>query len=221
MRFTENDLLIFDTSSLLDLYRHPIITSKKILEYFKEYSNRIWIPAQVKKEFYKNINNVKNINMYKKFNDLTKKEAKKLEQKLLKYINNYSKSKFSELHVLENDIKHNFANIYTKIDEYSNSLKNEKDIYKDFILNEVDVFFDELFSGNQVGVETNVVELMNILREGELRYKYKIAPGYEDEKTKKGIDKFGDLIAWKQIIDKSKTSIENKIYFITSDNKPD
>lgn len=221
MRFTENDLLIFDTSSLLDLYRHPIITSKKILEYFKEYSNRIWIPAQVKKEFYKNINNVKNINMYKKFNDLTKKEAKKLEQKLLKYINNYSKSKFSELHVLENDIKHNFANIYTKIDEYSNSLKDEKDIYKDFILNEVDVFFDELFSGNQVGVETNVVELMNILREGELRYKYKIAPGYEDEKTKKGIDKFGDLIAWKQIIDKSKTSIENKIYFITSDNKPD
>lgn len=221
MGFTENDLLIFDTSSLLDLYRHPIITSKKILEYFKEYRDRIWIPAQVKKEFDKNIKTVRNVDMYKKFNNSTKKEAKKLEQILLKYINNYSKSKFSELHLLEKDIKCNFKNISTKIDEYCNSLKHEKDIYKDFILKEVDVFFDNLFSSNQVGEEINVVELLNILREGELRYKYKIAPGYEDEKTKSGIDKFGDLIIWKQIINKAKSCKESKIYFITSDNKPD
>lgn len=221
MIFTKNDLLIFDTSSLLDLYRHPIITSKRILECLKEYRNRIWIPSQVKKEFYNNINKAKNVDMYKKFNDSTKKEAKRLEQVLLKYINNYSKSKFSKLSVLENDIKENFLNIYKKIDDYSNSLNNEKELYKNFILTEVDGFFNELFSSNQVGAETNVVELMEILREAELRYRYKIAPGYEDEKTKDGVDKFGDLIVWKEIINKSKDTTERNIYFITSDNKTD
>ena len=95
MMFTNNDLLIFDTSSLLDLYRHPIINSKRILDYLKEYNDRIWIPARVKEEFYRN-KSVKNINMYKKFKESTKKETLKLEQKLLRHINEYSKSRFSK-----------------------------------------------------------------------------------------------------------------------------
>ncbi|MCY9160064.1 PIN-like domain-containing protein [Bacillus atrophaeus] len=58
------------------------------------------------------------------------------------------------------------------------------------------------------------------MKEGELRYRYKLPPGYEDA-TKDGIDKFGDLIFWKQILNKS-SNIENKyIILVTSDVKPD
>lgn len=219
--FSDNDLLIFDTSALLDLYRHPIIASKRILECLRENNNRIWIPAQVKVEYNKNVKNVKNVDMYKKFNKDSKKEAKRLEKQLLNYINNYSKSKFSSLSLLETDINKNFANIFTAIDKYSESLKPEEEVYKNFVLDEVDAYLNELLSGDKSGKETNIVELINILKEGELRYKYKIAPGYKDAEKKSGIDKFGDLIVWKQIIEKAKSSKENRIFFITSDNKPD
>lgn len=54
-----------------------------------------------------------------------------------------------------------------------------------------------------------------------LRYRYNLPPGYEDAKTKEGIDKFGDLIMWKQIIKKSPEITKKHIIFVTSDTKPD
>ncbi|WP_338897903.1 PIN-like domain-containing protein [Clostridium perfringens] len=221
MKFTEDDLLIFDTSSLLDLYRHPIINTKRILDYMKIYENMIWIPKQVEKEFYKNNKTVKNLNMYKNFQKSLKNEAEKAEEKLIRYMNGYSKSRFSNLDLLEKDIKRGFSEIYEKIDSYNKLLRQESDIYKKFILDEVDVFIDSLLKSEKVGKEINVVELIDILKEGELRYKYNIAPGYEDGKSKYGMDKFGDLILWKQIIGKGKECKEYNIYFITSDNKSD
>lgn len=112
MKFTEDDLLIFDTSSLLDLYRHPIINTKRILDYMKIYENMIWIPKQVEKEFYKNNKTVKNLNMYKNFQKSLKNEAEKAEEKLIRYMNGYSKSRFSNLDLLEKDIKRGFNEIY-------------------------------------------------------------------------------------------------------------
>lgn len=45
-------------------------------------------------------------------------------------------------------------------------------------------------------------ELMDIMKEGEFRYKHKLPPGYKDEAGKEelGMAKFGDLIIWKQVI---------------------
>ncbi len=218
---TGNDLLIFDTSSLLDLYRHSLITSKRLLDYVKSYEDKIWIPNQVKKEVIKNRDKAKNIYMYKKFKSSTIKESDKLKNQISKYINGYSKSGFLKLDELDENIKLKFEEINNIIKEYDESIKDESEIYKDFILGEVDPFLDNLLSGDKVGSAFNIVEIMDIIKEGELRYKYKIAPGFEDEKDKIGIDKFGDLIVWKQIINKAVTIDNDKIYFITSDNKPD
>lgn len=222
---TQNDLLVFDTSSLLDLYRHlyrhSIINSKRILNYIKKYEDIIWIPEQVKKEFVRNKDKAKNINMYKNFKKSTSKESEKLNSKLLKYINEYSKSGFTNLDKLEESLKIKFLEIENVINEYDESIKEESEIYKDFILSEIDTFLEELLKGEKVGHAFNIIELMNILKEGELRYRYKIAPGFEDEKNKIGVDKFGDLIVWKQIIRKASDTDKNNIYFITSDNKSD
>lgn len=218
---TQGDLLIFDTSSLLDLYRHSIINSKRILNYIKKYEDIIWIPEQVKKEVIRNRDKAKNINMYKNFKKSTTKESEKLKAKLLQYINEYSKSGFSNLGDLEENIKLKFSEIDNVINDYDNSIKEESGIYKDFILNEVDTFLETLLNGERVGKAFNIVELMEILKEGELRYRYKIAPGFEDEKNKTGVDKFGDLIIWKQVIKKAGSTDKSNIHFITSDNKPD
>ena len=181
---TGNDLLIFDTSSLLDLYRHSLITSKRLLDYVKSYEDKIWIPNQVKKEVIKNRDKAKNIYMYKKFKSSTIKESDKLKNQISKYINGYSKSGFLKLDELDENIKLKFEEINNIIKEYDESIKDESEIYKDFILGEVDPFLDNLLSGDKVGSAFNIVEIMDIIKEGELRYKY-------------------------------------KIYFITSDNKPD
>lgn len=61
---------------------------------------------------------------------------------------------------------------------------------------------------------------MAIVREGDIRYQHNIPPGYVDAKTKDSIDKFGNLIIWKEIC---KFGQENKtpVIFICNDLKED
>lgn len=71
---------------------------------------------------------------------------------------------------------------------------------------------------------------MNIVEEGKIRYEFKIPPGHEDsvklksggptEGDKLGIQVFGDLIIWKQIIDIAHSQKKN-IAFICNDLKID
>lgn len=50
----ETDLLVFDTSSYLDIYRFPLAISKRLFDYIISYKTNIWIPHQVKEEFINN-----------------------------------------------------------------------------------------------------------------------------------------------------------------------
>ncbi len=62
--------------------------------------------------------------------------------------------------------------------------------------------------------------MREIFKEGEERFKNKVPPGFEDEKTKEGSRKFGDLILWKQIIQKAK-EINKDVILITDERKID
>ena len=55
--------------------------------------------------------------------------------------------------------------------------------------------------------------------EGKNRYEKSVPPGYKDE-HKDDESKYGDLVVWKQIIDKAKES-ETSIMFVTDDRKED
>ena len=74
---------------------------------------------------------------------------------------------------------------------------NEGDIIRDLI---------EKLHTNSETKGFSINQLINIYEEGEIRYKYKIAPGYKDIKKKDNennneflIRKYGDLIIWKEI----------------------
>ena len=62
-------------------------------------------------------------------------------------------------------------------------------------------------------------EKLKIIQEGELRYRNEIPPGYKDIE-KAGIEKYGDLFIWKDII---KTAYKERahILFISNDTKED
>jgi len=116
-----------------------------------------------------------------------------------------------------------------EIDNKKNNIKNisqEDHIFKGF---------NKYFT---VGKDYTFDKLMEICIEGEWRYRLQIPPGYadksdktsrEDNKTsetgnksrgKIGIDLYGDLILWKQIIDYV-TIVKKHIIFISNDVKID
>jgi hypothetical protein len=75
--------------------------------------------------------------------------------------------------------------------------------------------------GHRVGDKFRPEKLAAIRKEGEDRYLKKIPPGYKDSKKDSGeFDKFGDLIIWKEIIDKAKLE-KRPVIFISDDAKED
>jgi len=108
-------------------------------------------------------------------------------------------------------------------DKINKELTLSKEVYRkrmteDALLMEL----ENIFRG-RIGPETPVPELDKICAEGEQRYKRKIPPGYKDASKDAGEDPtrpYGDLILWKQILEKSKA--ENKsIIFVLDDRKED
>lgn len=216
----EDAIVVFDTSSLLNVYRYSLVSSKRILNYIMEYEDKIWLPSQVKKEFYNNKGNVKRINLYKNIDKELNKHVDAKRDELLVQLSEYEKKRFPKFTELKSQLESKFSEMNTIVKTYKEDIAEETGVYKDFI-EEVDSFLDSLLNSDKVSEELSLIELLEILKEGELRYKYKLPPGYEDSKTKEGIEKFGDLIVWKQIIKKSIDLTEKNIIFVTSDTKPD
>lgn len=72
----------------------------------------------------------------------------------------------------------------------------------------------------RVGDEISYEEMLKIVKEGELRYRNEIPPGYEDEDEKKGLAKYGDLIIWKEILLYAKKE-HKSVIFVCNDVKKD
>lgn len=103
--------------------------------------------------------------------------------------------------------------------------KNQPDVIdKDEIKEKISTIFN-----NKIGDGFSKEELQSIFKDGELRYKDEIPPGYKDD-TKKGfylhketkyIRKYGDLVFWKEIIIKTKSDKCQYIVLISDDGKED
>lgn len=222
-----NCIFIFDTNILLNFYRYSEETCKDIFNnILVKIQDRLWIPHQVALEFQENrnkliedqknqIDEIKNqwsnrINDFKgairNFYGINPEDLiKELDQCLLDYLE-----------------KHNQL-----IKKKTNNLE-ENDYVRDII--------EKLFDG-KIGNAPNQDQLNQIYKEGEDRYKIKYPPGYKDKDKKKGktylwnhlsFDRiYGDLILWKEIIEKVTLEIEQNnnqwkyIIFVTDDNKED
>lgn len=92
--------------------------------------------------------------------------------------------------------------------------------YCDFLKS--DPIYDKLSKifENKISSPFKNNKLKDIFKEGEERFKNKRPPGYEDEKNKQGDRKYGDLVLWKQIIEKAKET-KTPIIFITDERKTD
>ncbi|WP_163102268.1 PIN-like domain-containing protein [Peribacillus alkalitolerans] len=224
----EQCIFVFDANVLLNLYRYTEPTREQLLKIFEQLKDRIWIPHQVGLEFHFNRATVvqDQLDSYESICRSIEKKSVKIINELNDELKDYKKRhpRVNVPGVIE-EIEQSFKNLITDIKalekDHPNYFKNEDDK----ILHEI----TELFL-DKIGSSYDQNRLNSIYKDGEMRYKSEIPPGYEDLKEKKGKKKFynnvyihseyGDLILWNQIIDESLQK-KKPVIFITDDEKED
>ena len=233
----ENGLFVFDTSVLLDLYRLPENAKEDLLNIMldKKINNRIWLPFQASLEFTHNridaisdqknkFNEVKSI--IKESIDDIKAIHQTLNDKLIKLQLKKRHSVInSEEFINENLFKDSFSNLNKFLKKLEQLDSKQPDVTdKDLLKSKITNIFND-----KIGVGFNKQELESIYEEGITRYKDKIPPGYKDSDKqgfylnddKKHVRQFGDLVLWKELINKAEKEKLEYIILITSDSKED
>ncbi|EKS6743874.1 hypothetical protein NTH57_003140 [Enterobacter ludwigii] len=225
----EKTLFIFDTNTLLNLYRCEEETKDDILNVMEALSKRSWFPFHVCLEYQRN--RIKVISQSIKSLETLKKNITSLV--------NSTDNALSEAQVK----KHLYTSLSEEIsllkDTLSSSINNfilekiepriktkEKIKNSDSIRKLLDVII-----GDNCGDMPDQEKINRINEEGAKRYASKTPPGFMDEKEKgesishyNGVefkDKFGDLYLWKEIIDIAKQHDNYNIIFVTDDSKKD
>ncbi|QII49039.1 DUF4935 domain-containing protein [Bacillus paralicheniformis] len=219
-----SSIIILDTNVLLNLYRYSNETSEKLLTLLKKSKDRLWLPHQIGLEFHLNRTNVilDQQTSYEKIESILKKQSSEIETNLKKELSAYRKKHVtlsidSIIEQLKKSINNLVSQISKEKEDHPKLLKN--DYFKQQI---TDIY------ENKVGSPYDKSVLESIKKEADERYQLEIPPGYKDA-SKKGVkfyngevilEKYGDYILWKQIIDFAKEN-ETNIIFITDDEKED
>lgn len=220
----ENALFVFDTNTLLNLYRYQEETKNEFLQVLDKISNRIWIPHHVALEFQSNRLEVIC-------------EQKSLFSKTKNALNSTSKTLNSELEKLQLRKRHSLIKIDEFVEKLDNLIKDFNSSLDDLKSNQQHLSHQDslkekielLFESKVGNPPQDQKKLDELYKDAEIRYKNKIPPGYLDEKK---IDvcvdskliykkKFGDYIVWHQILEHAKNQKITDVIFITNDLKED
>lgn len=202
-------IFVFDTNTLLNMYRYRRDTVDKYFEVLSELKikNKLWIPHQVGFEFYENRITV--ISNYEKSYDAILDILKSTKDSIDK---DYKNHPFLDWEELKGNIDKGLESVIKDISKKKQS--HPKLLDKDDILEKINNLFNSC-----VGECFDDKKLIEIKKDGEIRYSKKIPPGFKDAK-KDDDKKYGDLILWKQIIEKAKVT-KKPIIFISGDVKED
>lgn len=221
-----NCIFVFDANVLLNLYRYTKETREQLLNVLERFKDRIWIPHQVGLEYHSNRHTVilEQKDAYGEVKNAigvaSQEFINQLKEKLKKY-----KKRHPTISV--KDIMSAFEK---SLEEIILSLEKQEGLHPNLI-NE-DVVINKLIDlfNKRVGEPYTQDVLNSIYDEGKDRYEKLFPPGFKDLKDKQGKkkyfndlvihDEYGDLIVWKQIIDKAKQD-GKPIVFVTDDTKDD
>ncbi|MBM7650507.1 hypothetical protein JOC78_003501, partial [Bacillus ectoiniformans] len=222
----ENPIVILDTNVLLNLYRWSAGTSEQILENFNEVIDSLWIPNQVYTEFHTHKEKIRSqsFNKYKNLTAEVNRTLKNTHTELSKRFLQYGKYKFPKIKELAAVLEGEIEKLKQVSEDFKTSIADEINNNVTLLSNdEVSSLVDTLLANEKVGNEFSFQRLLEIYEEGDRRYKYKIPPGYRDEEEKGELDirKFGDLIVWKEILEKSNNEGKRPVIFVTEDVKSD
>lgn len=238
-------VIVPDTNVLLFLYKCSFNANQNIIDLLNKVKDKVVIPSRVYKEYmsHKDEEQAKIDRKYDNFTKNLKKQVTELKSKLGKSISESRKYEFPDCDVLETGINTFLDKTVQAITTYGNSLSSEKQ-NKNVQQANVEQIIQFWRDNGRILDDITIIRLLEYIQEGELRFKYKMPPGYMDEsekdkekeqgkdkETKRNnkedgfeirIRKYGDLFIWKEILEIGKSlSNGEKIIFLTNDVKED
>lgn len=224
----KNATIVFDTSSIGQLYEMTEKYKQQLVDIIEHFKDRMWLPAQVKSEYLKNrtrflfnpINAQYKLPAFMSQDIISGIESFIVKHKANPYFHPYlDNGELDELISEKEKMKEAYEYIKDIVKKQYNKRKEE--LHKVENDQQKDIVF-KTFSSIKEGKAFSFKELLDIVKEGEFRYRHSIPPGYmdSDNKTKKGVHIFGDLVIWKEILSYSKKQ-KKSILFVCDDVKED
>jgi hypothetical protein len=200
-----NALIIPDANVLLDCYTYSTETWQELFQLLSDLKEQLWIPYQAADEYQRNRG--ARITTEVEHYTAVLKDLKKVEDAL--------QSRKSHPFI-DADLQGQFVKLAEKVkDSMQRGQENHKKLLSDDPIREqITQLFDR-----RVGIPFSDEELKKFYAEGSQRYEKKIPPGYEDAK-KPDPEKYGDLIIWRELMQKASETQKDMI-FITRDDKKD
>ena len=227
----EKTLFVFDTNVLLNLYGYAKKTREDFFEILDAVNDRLWIPYHVGLEY-----QMRRLEVIKKEKAIFGDVEKNLEK-----IQGVFKNDFERL-----ALKRRFPKLHEKTKELEKSINKDIADYKKSVSHwngeqpcvrshdKIRDRLNELFEGKVGEKPTDQKWLDDLYKEGEDRFSKNVPPGFEDDKKgERGDDsrfvndgllyerKYGDLIIWKQLIDKSRGDNVENVFLVTDETKED
>jgi hypothetical protein len=227
-------IFVLDTSALLELYFYSNASQQKIFDnILRPLKARLWIPSHVEFEYLKNRKSAIKKPIAEKYSpireivDDIRSDVKSLK---LKINDLRQKTQKSETHpYFDQGIFDKVIEAVESSDKEFNSFFNGALAQIDLRKNEIEALEknDAVLFGLtdllSVGREYSFKKKLEILAESEIRFRNRIPPGYKDAEgkdQKDGLQRIGDLIIWRQIIDYASVS-KKPVVFVTNDVKED
>jgi len=212
-----------DANVLLGLYTYSAQTRKDFLQILEDLKDKIWLPHQAAYEYEKNRTSRIEFQTTssEKIRKLLSTICEEFEQKAYKN---------GKLLRVEQQIRHPFLSIdaikcrfASVIDEINKKLEAAEENYKASLVNDPVRERLNWITCNRIGDPFSQSELEKIYDDGARRYERLQPPGYKDsggKHAKEGVEKYGDLILWRQLINRGRET-GRSVYFITDDIKKD
>ena len=230
-KLLKSGIIVVDASALLNLYRYSQTTRE---DFFKVYEHnsvrtRLWMPYQVGTELMKNRLDV----IFGKYNEIGKlrddielglptvigealEKAREAIQEVARYRVEHPhidiKGLNSDLEKFEKSTLRAWKKIIDAHLDSSKSNPPSQANKKDEIYRRIERMFR-----NQINDEFEDKRLEQIKKEGEVRYKDEVPPGFKDSSK---TDPYGDLIIWYEIMEYAEKQ-KKGIVFVTDDEKID
>ncbi len=218
-----------DSNVWLNLYTiHPLALIE-IVEKIRENKEQFWIPHQVYREFSQNAKSKKDevIEYYKNARVNCIKELERTKDIVGQTFENFRRKQRTDGEELKSSVLSDFQAV---IQKFKNGYEELEKSYTEelAVICEEDIvseLVDEIYENSKTK-DFTIMEKAQICEEGEIRYKYKIAPGYTDEEKKSDFDdgdfyrKYGDLIIWKELL-RRVTGTKINTLFIEDEKKKD
>ena len=222
-----NGIIVLDTSTLGNLYCLAEEPKKTLLEIFEIVKQRIWLPGHVVYEYKKNRDELVE-NSFDAYNlPLEGVYVNKYEAEMNSFLSNHRSDNYhpylepeslAKIEKSDKVIRENLKLIREEIKAQYN--KRKESLREDLKKDSIKMFVDSVSKGEPF----NFKEQMEIMKEGEIRYRNLVPPGYEDappfESKKKGLQRYGDLIIWKEILRYAKVK-QVPVLFVCNDLKND